>query len=559
MLLRIIRINLKRIFAFLIFNIPINYYTQDSTITENKQKKQSNIYFKYHFKEFDDTTLYKKSIEEIKRFSKFSRPPFNIKNATFYNPSLYFDRVDTLLSKDLVKIDALRYYIDTKSVILKENMAKVNTTLPYEYIYQPFYILNAEVTNAEYREFIHYVKDSIARRLLAESKLKNASEFGTYNELSSKIILNWNKKVPYDSDDDELRAVLQFLYLPEGERFYNRNEIDVRKINYNFWQIENQISHIINVYPDTLSWVHDIETKFGYCDLEPEANMYNWHYSYDNHPVVGISFIQVKAFLHWKTQKLQQEINRKGLQLLVEYDVPNEIELEMISLLKEKSKRVFSYNYKQRIENTFNYDLDLMLNYNKNYYCSSKKNIENDLNKKLSDNYCYKTRLLSYHVFPASSTVLPKKINSISIAYIDNLKKSSIIPFLNGNVSEWMAENLTNDDSISFSIKNGNNPKKWVNHLSNFSTTFPFKGNLEDSYILHKKLTNSYNDFQILKFNVIDSTFILNDVCKLVKGANWYDCGDWLTGHLKKTFLPKDSAYCTLGFRYVVRFKTLSK
>ena len=53
------------------------------------------------------------------------------------------------------------------------------------------------------------------------------------------------------------------------------------------------------------------------------------------------------------------------------------------------------------------------------------------------------------------------------------------------------------------------------------------------------------------------STF--NPSYKLVRGANWYDKGDILNGAEKKTFVSQDSAYSTIGFRYVIRFKEKQK
>jgi hypothetical protein len=50
---------------------------------------------------------------------------------------------------------------------------------------------------------------------------------------------------------------------------------------------------VINVYPDTLAWIHD----FTYSFNDPITNMYFWHPSYDEYPVVGVNWKQARAFV----------------------------------------------------------------------------------------------------------------------------------------------------------------------------------------------------------------------------------------------------------------------
>jgi len=60
------------------------------------------------------------------------------------------------------------------------------------------------------------------------------------------------------------------------------------------------IRELINVYPDTLCWVHD----FTYAFNEPMTNMYFSSTAYDDYPVVGVTWSQAKAFSVWRTQLL---------------------------------------------------------------------------------------------------------------------------------------------------------------------------------------------------------------------------------------------------------------
>ena len=120
-------------------------------------------------------------------------------------------------------------------------------------------------------------------------------------------------------EDEEFMETLEELYLPEHERFYRRREIDTRKLNFEYYWIdlreaarkENREQgmkdrsvfikkDIINVYPDTLAWIHD----FTYSFNEPMTNMYFWHPAYDDYPVVGVTWKQARAFCIWRTQLL---------------------------------------------------------------------------------------------------------------------------------------------------------------------------------------------------------------------------------------------------------------
>jgi hypothetical protein len=54
--------------------------------------------------------------------------------------------------------------------------------------------------------------------------------------------LNWETPIKWDSDDDEYMAIIQPLFLPAAERFYNRKEIDTRKLNYEYYRIDIRLA-----------------------------------------------------------------------------------------------------------------------------------------------------------------------------------------------------------------------------------------------------------------------------------------------------------------------------
>jgi formylglycine-generating enzyme required for sulfatase activity len=84
------------------------------------------------------------------------------------------------------------------------------------------------------------------------------------------------------------------------------------------------IDEEINVYPDTLCWVRD----FTYTFHDPMSNMYFWHPAYDNYPVVGITWVQAKAFSVWRTQLLNNWLVSEGELFVNDFRLPTEAEWE---------------------------------------------------------------------------------------------------------------------------------------------------------------------------------------------------------------------------------------
>lgn len=56
--------------------------------------------------------------------------------------------------------------------------------------------------------------------------------------------------------------------------------------------------------------------------------MYFWHPSYDNYPVVGVTWKQARAFTIWRTQYLNNELIRSGEGFVQDYRLPSESEWE---------------------------------------------------------------------------------------------------------------------------------------------------------------------------------------------------------------------------------------
>lgn len=231
---------------------------------------------------------------------------------------------------------------------------------------QAFWMDETEITNNEYRQFVYWVRDSLAYRKLGEQNEQYLISQDEYGEEINPPFINWNEKINWNGEEE--RETLADLFYSENERFFRRKEIDSRKLNYEYFWIdlkqaaqkrtfENQqrrswnaktqkydgevvkengereaikdrssyiMKDALNIYPDTLCWISD----FTYSYNEPMATMYFWHPSYDNYPVVGITWKQANAFSVWRTQLKNSAMKGQGLAFVHDYRLPTEAEWE---------------------------------------------------------------------------------------------------------------------------------------------------------------------------------------------------------------------------------------
>jgi len=81
---------------------------------------------------------------------------------------------------------------------------------------------------------------------------------------------------------------------------------------------------VINIYPDTLCWIRD----FTYSFNDPQADLYFWHPSFDDYPIVGVTWHQANAFSHWRTDYMNNALRKNGISDVQAYRLPLETEWE---------------------------------------------------------------------------------------------------------------------------------------------------------------------------------------------------------------------------------------
>jgi len=239
-----------------------------------------------------------------------------------------------------------------------------------------FWMDETEITNNEYRQFVYWVRDSIAHTLLGEAEISDVGKHGHFlkyekgenaGEVREPKLINWKEKIPWGSTNEEVQEALSPLYIKINTRFYYYRpvEMNMSALNYEYWWIDrsnhrnpknpeiygaatkefggsdigglyaNRPSsvnqgierfirrEVINVYPDTLCWIHD----FSYSYNEPMINYFDSPI-YDHYPVVGVSWVQAKAFCHWRSALRISWLRNNGYSPEQDFRLPTEAEWE---------------------------------------------------------------------------------------------------------------------------------------------------------------------------------------------------------------------------------------
>jgi sulfatase modifying factor 1 len=211
-----------------------------------------------------------------------------------------------------------------------------------------FFMDQTEISNSQYRQFVNWVRDSIAITTYlndpkyyvgANAKTPNANPTG-------KKYINWayvSKYPIWNTKKGQTgnTAKLQNMYYQGDDRIFDRNELDVRLLKYNYAmpllreaanyrndrtkkRSDFILRDTVPVYPDTLVWLSD----FSYAANEPMVEGYFTHPSFKDYPVVGVTWRQARAFTVWRTRYNEAYQDSRRLPHRSAYDLPTEEEFE---------------------------------------------------------------------------------------------------------------------------------------------------------------------------------------------------------------------------------------
>ncbi len=189
---------------------------------------------------------------------------------------------------------------------------------------------DTEITNNEYRQFVEYVKDSIAR-LSMDIVVTQEDEYDEYDRLDYETELD--QQAFYEDQGNK--------YFYQGkERYDHRRQWDIRKLEYTYTYVDFQAAargsylnsdraeYLVKktraIYPDTLVWVRD----FTYSYNEPMTRQYYNHPKYDDYPVVGINWHQANAFCNYRTRWLNRYWEAQEMPITEYWRLPTEFEWE---------------------------------------------------------------------------------------------------------------------------------------------------------------------------------------------------------------------------------------
>ena len=255
-----------------------------------------------------------------------------------------------------------------------------------------FWMDETEVTNSKYKQFVYWVRDSILRERLADPAYGGDESYKITEDKNGDPVtphLDWKKALPRKPNEDEQRAI-ESLYVTNpvtGEKLLDASQLNYRYEIYDYttaalrrnrlnpdernlntdvtvdpnevvmiskdtayiddegrivretinrplsgpWDFLN--TYIVNVYPDTTCWVND----FRNSDNEMYLRNYFSNPTYNDYPVVGVTWEQANAFCQWRTDYLLKGLGPEA-RYVQRYRLPTEAEWEYAARGGRKSK-----------------------------------------------------------------------------------------------------------------------------------------------------------------------------------------------------------------------------
>lgn len=269
---------------------------------------------------------------------------------------------------------------------LEENDTLWGTEFPQREIsVDGFWMDEYEVSNAKYRQFVMWVRDSIIRERLADPAYGGDETYKIEEDKEGNPItpyLNWNKSIPWKKANEDEQRAIESVYVThpiDGTKMLDASQMNYRYEIYDYaaaaqrkyrmnpeerdlntdathdavrnqtvmiskdtaWvddegRIQRQTitrplsgpwdflnTYIVNIFPDTTCWVNDFQN----ADNERYMKLYFNNPAFDDYPVVGVTWEQANAYCEWRTKFLLKGLGGMAKQIQ-RYRLPTEIEWE---------------------------------------------------------------------------------------------------------------------------------------------------------------------------------------------------------------------------------------
>ncbi|MDF9830092.1 SUMF1/EgtB/PvdO family nonheme iron enzyme [Parabacteroides sp. PF5-6] len=250
--------------------------------------------------------------------------------------------------------------------------------------FDAFWMDQTEVTNAKYRQFVNYVRDSIIRERLYDPQFGGNELFKITDDRYGDPIepyLDWSRPIPWKRASEEEEMAIESIYYTHpvtGEKkldpaqmyykyeWYDYTSAALRKNRLNPYErirntdltvnpdevvmiskdtayiddegrIVNETitrplssewdflhTRIVAIYPDETVWINDFNNAYN----EPYMRMYFNHPGYDDYPVVGVSWEMATAYCVWRTNTFKESLNLPAGQNIEPFRLPTEGEWE---------------------------------------------------------------------------------------------------------------------------------------------------------------------------------------------------------------------------------------